>query len=98
MLQGKTRSYTKSGYLVDQFPSQLPGGSRRNYNTGYALLDCIWSMSNKTYYVLDIMCWVNQPVIECDVSVEYSFFSFYIKSQNNYSNCISFVFVTFGTY
>ncbi|XP_066990718.1 snurportin-1 isoform X1 [Macrobrachium rosenbergii] len=75
--RGRTRSYTKSGYQVNQFPSLLPGGSRRNNNMGYALLDCIWSEINKTFYVIDVMCWLNQPVIECD-----TFFRFeWLKSR-----------------
>ncbi|XP_068229531.1 snurportin-1-like [Palaemon carinicauda] len=75
--RGRTRCYTKSGYQVNQFSSLLPGGSRRNNNMGYALLDCIWSESNKTFYVIDVMCWFNQPVIECD-----TFFRFeWLKSR-----------------
>ncbi|KAK7021309.1 hypothetical protein SK128_003971 [Halocaridina rubra] len=77
--RGKTCAYTRSGYKLNQFPSLLPGGSRRYGSGEYAMLDCIYSQSNKTYYILDVMCWVNQSVIGCD-----TFFRFeWLKARSN---------------
>ncbi|KAG7163834.1 Snurportin-1-like [Homarus americanus] len=64
--RGRTRAYAKSGVKVTQFPSLLPGGNRHTYNKGYALLDCIWSETNKTYYILDLIVWLNQSIMECE--------------------------------
>ncbi|KAK8742304.1 hypothetical protein OTU49_001789 [Cherax quadricarinatus] len=64
--RGRTRAYSKSGVMVSQFPSLLPGGNRHTCSKGYALLDCIWSEVNKTYYVLDLIVWVNQSIMECE--------------------------------
>ena len=33
------------------------------------ILDCIYSEVNRTFYVLDIMCWRSQPIYDSEVSV-----------------------------
>ncbi|KAL6474637.1 hypothetical protein MHYP_G00181980, partial [Metynnis hypsauchen] len=65
--KGSTASYTKSGYCVNRFPSLLPGGNRHNSAMGkdYTILDCIYSEVNRTYYILDVMCWRGHPVYDC---------------------------------
>ncbi|XP_005994966.1 snurportin-1 isoform X2 [Latimeria chalumnae] len=64
---GSTTAYTKSGFCVNRFPSLLPGGNRRNSAVGkdYTILDCIYNEVNRTYYVLDVMCWRGHPVYDC---------------------------------
>ena len=42
------------------------------------ILDCIYSEVNRTFYVLDIMCWRSQPIYDSEVSV---FFFFHILSH-----------------
>lgn len=64
--RGRTRAYTKAGIMVNQFPSQLPGGCYYSKRKGYALLDCIWSETEKTYFVLDLVVWLNQSIMECE--------------------------------
>lgn len=64
--KGRTRAYAKSGVMVREFPSMLPGGNRHICPRGFALLDCIWSEVNKTYYVLDLVMWLNQSIMECE--------------------------------
>ncbi|MPC16774.1 Snurportin-1 [Portunus trituberculatus] len=64
--KGRTRVYAKSGVMVREFPSMLPGGNRRICSRGFALLDCIWSEVNKTYYILDLIMWRNQSIMECE--------------------------------
>ncbi|XP_076863040.1 snurportin-1 [Brachyhypopomus gauderio] len=65
--KGSTASYTKSGYCVNRFPSLLPGGNRHNSAIGkdYTILDCIYSEVDRTYYILDVMCWRGHPVYDC---------------------------------
>ena len=33
------------------------------------MLDCIFSEIDKTFYILDILCWNNHPVIDTEVGV-----------------------------
>ncbi|XP_048473129.1 snurportin-1 isoform X2 [Rhincodon typus] len=72
--QGSTAAYTRSGFCVNRFPSLLPGGNRQNSATGkdYTILDCIYSEVNRTYFVLDVMCWRGHPVYDCQT--EFRFF------------------------
>lgn len=72
--KGSTAAYTKSGYCVNRFPSVLPGGNRHNSAIGkdYTILDCIFSEVDRTYYILDVMCWRGHPVYDC--STEFRFF------------------------
>ncbi|XP_076822116.1 snurportin-1-like [Clavelina lepadiformis] len=69
--KGRTRCYSKSGYCIDTFASALPGGSYNN-NSGYTVLDCIYRELDKTFFVLDIMCWNSHSVYESDT--EFRFF------------------------
>ncbi|XP_043536454.1 snurportin-1 isoform X1 [Chiloscyllium plagiosum] len=72
--RGSTAAYTRSGFCVNRFPSLLPGGNRHNSATGkdYTILDCIYSEVNRTYFVLDVMCWRGHPVYDCQT--EFRFF------------------------
>lgn len=72
--KGSTTSYTKSGYCVNRFPSLIPGGNRHNSALGkdYTILDCIYSDVDRTYYILDVMCWRGHPVYDC--STEFRFY------------------------
>ncbi|XP_036391120.1 snurportin-1 isoform X1 [Megalops cyprinoides] len=65
--KGSTVAYTKSGYCVNRFPSLLPGGNRHSSAVGkdYTILDCIFSEVDRTYYILDVMCWRGHPVYDC---------------------------------
>ncbi|XP_037788757.1 snurportin-1-like [Penaeus monodon] len=64
--RGRTRAYTKAGVMVNQFPSLLPGGCYHSKRKGYALLDCIWSEKEKTFFILDLVVWLNQSIMECE--------------------------------
>lgn len=83
--QGRTRAYTKGGLMVNQFPSMLPGGNRHTCRKGYALLDCIWSKASNTFYVLDLVVWFNQSVMETDVS-DYFFLPFSVFKHYEWSH------------
>ncbi|XP_037307257.1 snurportin-1 isoform X2 [Pungitius pungitius] len=79
--KGSTAAYTKSGYCVNRFPSLLPGGNRHNSAMGkdYTILDCIYSEVDRTYYILDVMCWRGHPVYDCPT--EFRFFWLQSKVQ-----------------
>ncbi|CAL4094252.1 unnamed protein product, partial [Meganyctiphanes norvegica] len=68
---GRTIAYAKNGRHVDQFPSSLPGGCRGSGRGGYTMLDCIWSQFNNTYYILDMIFWFNQPLMESDTDFRF---------------------------
>ncbi|KAM6937084.1 snurportin-1 [Xenentodon cancila] len=79
--KGSTAAYTKSGYCVNRFPSLLPGGNRHNSAMGkdYTILDCIYSEVNRTFYILDVMCWRGHPVYDCPT--EFRFYWLQSKVQ-----------------
>ncbi|KAG7243228.1 hypothetical protein CRUP_025517, partial [Coryphaenoides rupestris] len=62
--------YTKSGYCVNRFPSLLPD---------YTILDCIYSEMDRTFYILDVMCWRGHPVYDCPT--EFRFYWLQSKVQ-----------------
>nr|XP_006629140.1 PREDICTED: snurportin-1 [Lepisosteus oculatus]XP_015198877.1 PREDICTED: snurportin-1 [Lepisosteus oculatus]XP_015198878.1 PREDICTED: snurportin-1 [Lepisosteus oculatus] len=79
--KGSTAAYTKSGYCVNRFPSLLPGGNRQYSTVGkdYTILDCIFSEVDRTFYILDVMCWRGHPVYDCQT--EFRFFWLQSKVQ-----------------
>jgi hypothetical protein len=64
--QGNTRAYSRSGQWLAAFQSVLPGG-HHNEPKACTILDCIWSSNNRSYYILDILAWNNQPLLDCEV-------------------------------
>ncbi|XP_059191579.1 snurportin-1 [Centropristis striata] len=79
--KGSTAAYTKSGYCVNRFPSLLPGGNRHNSAMGkdYTILDCLYSEVDRTYFILDVMCWRGHPVYDCPT--EFRFYWLQSKVQ-----------------
>ncbi|XP_055946653.1 snurportin-1-like isoform X2 [Argiope bruennichi] len=67
--KGMTKAYTKSGYNIMSFPSNLPGGNKVISSKPlhvYCFLDCIYNEVEKTYYILDIMCWNSHPCFDSE--------------------------------
>jgi len=55
---GSTKVFSKNGMQMNSFPSNLPGGNRRQRRkNSYTILDCIYSEVSNTFYILDLMCW-----------------------------------------
>lgn len=79
--KGYTNAYTKSGYLYNKFPSLLPGGSFKtgggNFTTNFTILDCIYDETNRTFWILDLMCYKGNPIY--DSEVEFRFFWLHSK-------------------
>lgn len=82
---GRTRAYTKSGYMVNTFPSDIPGGNKKqrvnSSGNQYSILDCIYNEMDKTYYVLDVMCWNSHPLF--DSETEFRFYWLDSKVKEN---------------
>uniref|UniRef100_A0A0N5AKB8 Snurportin-1 n=1 Tax=Syphacia muris TaxID=451379 RepID=A0A0N5AKB8_9BILA len=62
---GVTSAYSKTGCLLTQFSSFLPGGSR-SCSTQFCLLDCIFSKAQRTFYCLDLIGWRGQSVVDTE--------------------------------
>lgn len=81
--KGYTSAYTKSGYLYNNFPSLLPGGSFKTWRktsnkySNYTILDCIYDEVNRTYWMLDLMCYQGNPIYDSDT--EFRFFWLHSK-------------------
>ncbi|KAJ9576479.1 hypothetical protein L9F63_006692 [Diploptera punctata] len=73
---GETRSYTKAGIQTATFNSALPGGNPEE-SKGCTILDCIWSRYNHAYYILDVLAWSNQPMLDCETEFRF----FWLKSK-----------------
>ncbi|XP_076354540.1 snurportin-1 isoform X2 [Tachypleus tridentatus] len=71
--RGHTRAFTKSGYHINTFPSELPGGNRkqRKHAVDYTLLDCVFNEKEKTFFILDIMCWRSNPVFDSETTFRF---------------------------
>jgi len=63
---GQTNVRLRNGRIKHHFPSLLPGGSHKSAESGYSILDCIFYPGNKTYYVLDMICWNGHAVADSD--------------------------------
>uniref|UniRef100_A0A915PV07 Nucleolar protein 6 n=1 Tax=Setaria digitata TaxID=48799 RepID=A0A915PV07_9BILA len=62
---GVTSAYSKSGYLITQFHSYLPGGNHPCRGT-YTLLDCVFDAKSPTFYCLDMIAWNSLTVADSD--------------------------------
>ena len=65
---GVTRAQGRSGGKPRSFASALPGGSRHGLtqgDSGACELDCIWSETEQTYYVADVIVWNSQRLEDC---------------------------------
>ncbi|PSN35563.1 hypothetical protein C0J52_12502 [Blattella germanica] len=63
---GLTRTFSKGGIHITTFKSALPGGNSEDPKRS-TLIDCIWSSTNHTYYVLDVLVWGSHPLLDCEV-------------------------------
>ena len=85
--KGYTCAYSKGGYCLNQFPSLLPGGSFKTSkgvnSSKYTLLDCIYDETNRTFWVLDLMCLSGHPVY--DTETEFRFFWMQTKLKEEVS-------------
>lgn len=70
-----TYAYSRTGAVLRNFPSLLPGGSHR-VSRDYCILDCVFSQGSQCYHVLDVMCWGGHPVYDSDTE-----FRVYWKEQ-----------------
>lgn len=77
--KGGTKAYSKRGNRLGKFHSALPGGNPTEHRGSCTILDCLWLKEEKTYYVLDVLAWSNQSLLNCDTEFRF----FWVKSQLN---------------
>lgn len=84
--KGVTCAYSRTGKLLNRFPSYLPGGCKKylSINT-YTILDCVYHEASRTYYVLDVMCWRAHPVYDSDL--EFRMFWMRAKMEEDNGRC-----------
>lgn len=69
--RGQVYCYTRSGFRLFSFVSKdIPGGSRDSVS-GFTVLDCIFSEKDKTFYILDVMCWNQQAFYDCETDFRF---------------------------
>lgn len=80
--KGQTKAYSRTGYLMATFPTELPGGNRKNSRDckQHCIIDCIFSESKRIYYVLDVIEWNGQYFHDCDT--EFRFFWLHSKLES----------------
>ncbi|VDM44217.1 unnamed protein product [Toxocara canis] len=94
---GVTSAYSKSGYLIKQFSSYLPGGSRSSCSTfhyagvevsvgctHYTLLDCVFSPEQLTFYCLDMIAWNDSAVADSDFECRLFLLNSRISENENF--------------
>ncbi|XP_076636502.1 snurportin-1 [Colletes latitarsis] len=75
--KGVTKAYNKQGNRLGKFYSALPGGNPYGHRSSCTIIDCIWMKQQKIYYVLDVLAWSNQSLMNCDTEFRF----FWLKSQ-----------------
>lgn len=69
--KGATKVYNKRGYLLAKFHSALPGGNPSEHRGRCTILDCLWMKQEKIYYILDVLAWSNQSLMNCDTEFRF---------------------------
>ncbi|CAD6208903.1 GSCOCG00010717001-RA-CDS [Cotesia congregata] len=73
--KGKTQVFTRRGNKIIEFNSALPGGNYEHHSKNSTILDCIWVKKDQSYYVLDVLSWSNQTLLDCDAEFRHFWLS-----------------------
>mmetsp|Transcript_3243 Transcript_3243/g.5042 ORF Transcript_3243/g.5042 Transcript_3243/m.5042 type:complete len:417 (-) Transcript_3243:5-1255(-) len=77
--RGRTISYLENGCMLHSFKSPLPGGGMTGRHGSSAILECIYTPADNTYYALDIMNWNDMDCYDCEA--EFRFFWLHTKFE-----------------
>lgn len=61
---GHTELYHKSGRFLRRFHSGWPGDASNRMSC--TILDCVYDKEQQKYFVLDVMCYADQDLIDCE--------------------------------
>ncbi|KAK2720358.1 hypothetical protein QYM36_004296 [Artemia franciscana] len=84
--QGKTRAFAKSGRFLARHPSMLPDGCinpGRSLTSRPTYIDCIYSESMETYFVLDVLMWNGLQVVDCDTEFRFSWIASHLEETKD---------------
>jgi len=83
--KGQTKAYSRTGYLMNSFPSLLPGGNRRTLkdHKQNCIIDCIFSETERIFYILDVMSWNGSDFYECETEFRF----YWLESKLNDECC-----------
>ncbi|KAL7636483.1 UNVERIFIED_CONTAM: hypothetical protein RMT77_013258 [Armadillidium vulgare] len=81
--KGRTTIYAKNGKVITRFTSLLPGGSKKTYKYGFTVLDCIWSETDKTYYIIDLIFWCKLSFMEVETAFRFEWLNSRIKEHED---------------
>lgn len=73
--EGRTEVYSKSGRFINRFRSRLPGDLRQRQSM--TMLDCVFVPKLAEYFVLDVLAYGNQDLIDGEASFRF----FWIRSR-----------------
>lgn len=66
---GHTDVYSKFGVFQRKFHSALPG-DKKNHGL-ITILDCVYTPDSNEYWVLDVLAYGNQDIVNCDASFRF---------------------------
>ena len=72
--QGQTRCFARNGFqFMSKFPSLLPGGNGNSRGTSRqnAILDCVFSDKEKTFFILDVILWNGASFYGCQTDLRF---------------------------
>lgn len=84
---GKTTMYGRNGKCLEQFYSVLPGGSSLTAHKGYSMFDCVVCYDDNTFYILDMVAWTNQSVMQCETSFRFEWIRSRLE-ENEYDTTV----------
>lgn len=84
---GITLMFNKKGKLCSKFRSRFPGGgSNGRIRNLCTILDCVYSKQTNTFYILDVLCYGQQSMLNCETQFRY----FWLRSQfEDNDNCFT---------
>ncbi len=75
----------KNGFLLKKFDSEFPGGKPKN-KRGSALLDVIYDKEKKICYLLDILYWNEQNLLDCSSEARYFWLESHVSPIKHHEN------------
>lgn len=76
----RTTFYSIRGHILKVFRSGLPGDTMKSGSV--SILDCIYVKSTKEYYVLDVLVYNNQDLVNCETSFRFFWINSKIEEEN----------------
>lgn len=72
---GETIARKKNGRVLSRFQSALPGGRRglgQKQHSLQCVLECVFHESDGTFYVVDLLYWKGQSMLDCEASFRFA--------------------------